>query len=174
MNVFRTYSIRTLLIQTFIYYIHISIYIHIYLFIFFLPIYYIYKRIVTFLVMLTLRTTTFNSSIYDVKQLCDNSDIIFLQELWLFQNELHILSNIHDEFEGMGISAMDDGFALIQGRPYGGIGILVRKSLRRYINFVFYDNCRIMGVELLQNGNTYIFINTYMPFQCATTLTLSI
>ena len=87
-----------------------------------------------------------------------------MQELWIFQNELHILSNIH-EFEGMGIFAMDDGYGGY-GIPYGGIGILVRKSFCRYINFVIYANCRIMGVELQQNGDAYLFINPYMSFKC--------
>ena len=83
-----------------------------------------------------------------------------MQELWPFQNELHILSNIHDE--GMGVSPMDDSFALIQGRLYDGVGILVGKSLRWYINFVLYDNCRFIGIELLQNDDKYVFINTSM------------
>ena len=67
----------------------------------------------------------------------------------------------------MGISAIDDDFALIQGRLNNGFDILIRKLLRGYINFVLYDDCRFVIVELLQNGDAYIFfINTYMPFEC--------
>ena len=49
-------------------------------------------------------------------------------------------------------------------RPCHG-DILIRKSLRSYINFVFYDNHRIIEVELLQNGDKHLLINTHMPYQ---------
>ena len=51
--------------------------------------------------------------------------------MWLCKSELHILSNIHEEFEGVGISAMDESYSTLQGRPYGGVAILIRKQLRK-------------------------------------------
>ena len=47
------------------------------------------------------------SSLIDIHNLCNTYDVIFLQETWLFEYELNILSNIHPEFEGFGTSAMD-------------------------------------------------------------------
>ena len=44
----------------------------------------------------------------DLYDFCDRFDIIFLQETLLFKHELSILSNVHQDFEGMGISAIDD------------------------------------------------------------------
>ena len=48
------------------------------------------------------------SSLVDLYNLCDRSDVIFLQETLLFKHEQSILSNVHPDFEGMGISAIDE------------------------------------------------------------------
>ena len=47
------------------------------------------------------------------------------------------------------IGAMvDSKFGIISGRPFGGVAILIRKKLRQYCNFLFYDDARIIGLEL--------------------------
>ena len=45
------------------------------------------------------------SSLVDI---CEQFDIIFLQETLLCKHELPVLSNTHPEIEGMGISEIDD------------------------------------------------------------------
>ena len=59
-------------------------------------------------------------------------DIVFLQETLLFTHELSILSTLHPQFEGMGVSAIDSSSGIITGRPYGGVAILIRKKLREH------------------------------------------
>ena len=66
------------------------------------------------------------STVYD---LCDNSDIVFLQETLLFPHELSVLSTAPPEFEGMGVSAIDTTEIIIVGRPHGGVAILIRKGI---------------------------------------------
>ena len=56
------------------------------------------------------------SSTVEIKDLCSNHDIIFLQDTWLFEQELTLLSNIHPEFEGCGVSGMDSESGLLTGR----------------------------------------------------------
>ena len=68
-----------------------------------------------------LKTVSFNchglkSSTVEIKYLCSNHDILFLQETWLFEQELTLLSNIHPEFEGCGVSGMDSENHLLTGR----------------------------------------------------------
>ena len=46
------------------------------------------------------------TSLYQVYELCDMSDIVFLQETLLLTHVLSILSTLHPEFEGMGVSAV--------------------------------------------------------------------
>ncbi len=55
------------------------------------------------------------------------SHICVIQEHWLFSNHLSQL-NVDSEFMSVGVSGMDE-FVLLYGRPYGGCGILFRKSL---------------------------------------------
>ena len=43
----------------------------------------------------------------DLYNLCDSCDIVFLQEIWLFSEELCMLSQVHLDFEGYGLSAMN-------------------------------------------------------------------
>ena len=112
-----------------------------------------------------------NSSLVDLYELCEQFDIIFLQETLLFKHELPALSNIHPEFEGMGISAIDDTSDIFAGRPYGGVAILIRKLLRPeysqcYCEFEFYDDTRMIGLEVKHLKERMYFINMYLPYQC--------
>ena len=106
------------------------------------------------------------SSLVDLYALCEQFDIIFLQETLLFRYELPLLCNIHPDFEGMGISAIDDTGSLLAGRPYGGVAILIRKRLRPVCEFQFYDDTRIMGLEVTHSKEKLCFINVYLPYQC--------
>ena len=107
-----------------------------------------------------IRAVTYNcqglkSSIHDVQALCSSYDLIFIQESWLFQYELPILSRIDSEFEGFGLSAIDDTTNIVQGRPYGGMA-----------HFHTYQCSRLLGVELTCNDVSMLFISLYMPYQC--------
>ena len=99
------------------------------------------------------------SSLVELYELCEQLDIIFLQETLLFKHELPVLSNIHPEFEGMGMSAIDDTSHILAGRPYGGVAILIRKLLRPVCDFVFYDDTRTIGLEVKHLKERLYFIN---------------
>ena len=77
-----------------------------------------------------------------------NIMIFFFQEIWLFTYELSILSTINSEFESFGINAIDDINGIVHGRPYGGMGILIRKSYRRHAEFHNFNDLRIVGITL--------------------------
>ena len=106
------------------------------------------------------------SSLVNFYELCEQFDIIFLQETLLFKHELPVLSNIHPEFEGMGINAIDDTSNILTGRPYGGVAILTRKLLRPVCEFEFYDDTRMIGLEVKHLKERLYFINVYLPYQC--------
>ena len=65
----------------------------------------------------------------EVQRLCDDHDLVALQEHWLLPNELAILSNVHRDFLACGSSAVDVSDKILIGRPYGGTAILYRKIL---------------------------------------------
>ena len=64
----------------------------------------------------------YNNGLTYVKKLCDENDIVFVQEHWLQKSQLHMFNNINDQFLFYGKSAMDESMSsgLIRGRPYGG------------------------------------------------------
>ena len=49
-----------------------------------------------------------------------------------------MLSSINKDFEGFGISAIDDSLGIVKRWPYGGMAILVRKRYRSIIEFQQY------------------------------------
>ena len=59
-----------------------------------------------------------------IKLLCNNSDVIFLQEYWLFPGDIPSLNQIHADFLSFDVSSMDAGDGLVLGRPYGGVAVM--------------------------------------------------
>ena len=109
----------------------------------------------------------FKSSTDAVRDLCVNHDIILLQETWFYKDELHLLSNIHPIFSGFGTSAMHDEYKLIKGRPYGGIGILVRSDLLKYCTFSEFDDNRILGIKYKRQDVDILLLSVYLPYKSA-------
>ena len=67
-----------------------------------------------------LKVITYNchgllSSLQDVIELCNQYDLIFLQETWLFKHELCILNNLQVLFVAFGCSAVDDSDGIVRG-----------------------------------------------------------
>lgn len=83
----------------------------------------------------------------EIRQLCDNHDLVLLQEHWLLPNELHLLSEVHTEFLAFGASAVDIGSNILIGRPYGGrpTAILFNKIFADCISPLQIDDPRLTG-----------------------------
>ena len=64
----------------------------------------------------------FKSSVHDIILLCEQFDVIILQELWLSSEDVSLLRSIHKAFEAYAVSAMNDQLGIQVGRPFGGIG----------------------------------------------------
>jgi len=86
------------------------------------------------------------SSIYKVRMLCDNNDIVCIQEQWLLPNELHILSTIHPKFVATGLSDVNISKVLLVGRPYGGTAIMYRQTFINSIKVIDSKDSRISGI----------------------------
>ena len=108
------------------------------------------------------------SCLVELYNLCNSSDIVFLQETLLFSDELCMLSQIHPDFEGYGLSAINLTKDIFRGRPFGGVAILVRKIIRPLASFKYHDDPRLLGLELCSNSSNerYLLLNVYLPYQC--------
>ena len=69
------------------------------------------------------------NNLQDVSELCHQYDFIFLQETWMFNYELHILSTISHDFEEFGISSIVASVGIVRGRPYGGWQFLYESNI---------------------------------------------
>ena len=63
--------------------------------------------------------------------MCSISDIILVQEHWLSPERLHLMDTVSKDFMYFASSAMTEklGNGVFRGRPFGGVGVFVRKSL---------------------------------------------
>jgi exonuclease III len=89
--------------------------------------------------------------------------VLLLQETWLLDIELHLLSEIHGDFYGQGISAMEASSGLHNGRPHGGLACLWRKSFGSSVKPCFYGDVRLMGLKIKAYNTELLIVNTYLP-----------
>ena len=99
-----------------------------------------------------------------INKLCNESDVVFIQEHWLFPSELTSLNNIHHDFVSFGVSSMDPSTNLIVGRPYGGVAVLWKNYLSPFIRPVSYDDDRIIGLEYSFCDFKMLFVGVYLPY----------
>ena len=93
------------------------------------------------------------------------SEVVFLQETWLMDFDNPLLNNISEDFYGKGVSSMDASSCILNGRPFGGLGILWKKSLDKQCNIVSFNDPRLLGIEYTtQNGIKILFVNVYLPY----------
>ena len=93
-------------------------------------------------------------------------DILLLQETWLLDTEVCVLSNLHEHFYAKGLSAMNTGGGLITGRPHRGIAILWRKTMGPRCTIKEFDDPRIMGLEVSCGSSSILIVNVYFPYAC--------
>ena len=99
-----------------------------------------------------------------LSRMCDSNDLncdcIFLQELWLTPANLYKVETFSDNYTFYGKSAMEKAvsISILKGRPFGGVGILLKNNLCKMVLFV---KCleRISIVAL----NDTLFISVYLP-----------
>ena len=96
--------------------------------------------------------------------LCDNSDIIFLQEHWLFPADLPSLSKVHSDFMSFGISSMDVTDGIVLGRPFGGVAVMWRKHLTSRVKPVVFDDDGIIGLECMFDTVKILLLGVYLPY----------
>ena len=101
-----------------------------------------------------------------IQLLCNHSDIIFLQEHWLFPTDLPSLNMIHTDFMSFGISSMNVADGIVLGRPYGGVAVMWRKSLASKVKPVLFDDDRIIGLECVFDNIRLLLLGVYLPYNC--------
>ena len=114
---------------------------------------------------MTFNCHSFKSSVYDILLLCEQFDFIILQELWLSNEDISLLRSIHKAFEAYAVSAMNDQLGIQVGRPFGGIGILWRKSISHACTICDLQDNRLVGIDIGTNDGKLFILNVYLPYQ---------
>ena len=116
-----------------------------------------------------LKITTFNCQgfkdrMYDyVNELFMLSDILLLQETWLYKFEHSNFNKIIPNCQFHAISSMDEAEIQRRGRPFGGCAILWKINLKLKITPVNSTSPRICAVEVNSELIKVLLINVYMP-----------
>ncbi|XP_063385332.1 uncharacterized protein LOC134671408 [Cydia fagiglandana] len=105
-----------------------------------------------------------------IRLLCQKVDILALQETWLFSHNLPFLGTIDDDFGYIGSSAMDTSVGLIQGRPFGGVALLWRKSAFDSVSVVHCVSSRLAAINVKVRNRSFLVFSVYMPVNSAENL----
>jgi len=102
----------------------------------------------------------FNIGNVCLRDLCHVSDVVLVQEHWLAPDRLHLLSGVHDDFIYFASSSMSKKLSsgVFRGRPFGGIGVFIKKSLATCTSLIA-KNERFIIIKL---GSIYV-VNVYLP-----------
>ena len=107
----------------------------------------------------------FASSKEELKLLCENNQILCIQEHWLFPEDVSLLDTVHDDFKSTGVSAIDPSKGMVVGRPYGGVGVLWHKKYDPVVKVVHTRHNFICGIKLkISGGEIYVFC-VYLPYE---------
>ena len=90
-------------------------------------------------------------------------DILFLQETWLLPGNMDKLADIHSDYLYHGVSGIENN-KLLMGRPYGGVAILWKKTLAKFVKKIWIQNTkRVCAINLTLLNKSMLLINCYMP-----------
>jgi len=94
-----------------------------------------------------------------------NMDICLIQEHWLFNCQLHLLNELHEDLIGIGKSVDDNDpiQPVNMPRGHGGVAIIWKKELDSLVNIIDLGNNRIQCIELLTPATKLLLISVYMP-----------
>ena len=94
-------------------------------------------------------------------------DILLLQEIWLYEEELPLLNSFHVQFHGTGVAVNSSNNIQSTGRPRGGVCILWKKSIESVITELKYDLDWLVGVRIKVANNRHIVLLCVYLHYCA-------
>ena len=92
-------------------------------------------------------------------------NILCLQEIWTLDSTIDMLNTIHEDYNKyIGISDIDSTAEILHGRLKGGVAILFKKSLAKYVSYVKSGDRRICAIKLcMENNFSCLVTNVYLP-----------
>ena len=101
---------------------------------------------------------------YDYLQsLFDKSDILLIQETWLYEFEHRNISKILPGSSCIGVSGMNEHDLERTGRPYGGTMIIYKLSKALPVSQIQTNSKRICAASVITESFKLLLISIYMP-----------
>ena len=73
------------------------------------------------------------------------------------------INNIHTDYTYVATSVMDSSSHFLSGRPFEGVGILIKKSLSPHIKNIVCNSKRVCGILITMHNNvTCMLVSIYM------------
>ena len=108
--------------------------------------------------------TGFKLRNYDyLKCLYNNSQVLFIQETWLFNSQHKNINNLFKGCQYHAVSAMADDDVGRVGRPYGGCAIVWHGDLALSCRPVPTTSKRVCAVTAEAPGRAMLWLTVYMP-----------
>ena len=98
-----------------------------------------------------------------VNNLLKRCDFLLLQETWKFEHDfINIIKREFDGYECIHTSGMDERVPL-NGRPYGGVGILFKSNLNCTTEKIDNISKRLCALKVTDDNSSMLLFNIYMP-----------
>lgn len=97
-----------------------------------------------------------------VRDLAQQYDIICLQELLIFKENLFLLNEIDSNFDHVSFVCDNSEDEIVEGRPKNGVAILWRNDISDIVKLVKHDD-RVIGITLDDGYLNVLLLNIYMP-----------
>ena len=101
----------------------------------------------------------------DIDILFEDSDIIAFQETHYAKQNIKCLNSLHNDFVGIGAAKVDECHGVMQGKYSGGVAIMWRTSLCKYIKHLDLNVDWCTGIEVSMENSKFVLLNVYMPYQ---------
>ena len=101
----------------------------------------------------------------DIGELFKESDIIAFQETHYTKQNIKCLNVLHDDFVGVGAAKVNECDGIIQGRCSGGVAIMWRANLCKYIKAINLNVNWCNAIEVNMEKIKFLILNVYMPYQ---------
>ena len=72
--------------------------------------------------------------------------------------------SIHKTFEAYAVNAINAQLGIQVGRPFGGIGVLWRKSISHACTICDLQDNRLLGIDIDTNDGNFFILNVYLPY----------
>ena len=99
----------------------------------------------------------------DIGELFKESDIIAFQETHYTKQNIKCLNVLHDDFVGVGAAKVNECDGIIQGRCSGGVAIMWRANLCKYIKAINLNVNWCNAIEVNMEKIKILILNVYMP-----------